>query len=209
MDFLHASLAPWRAFEMGRYRMTVFKKTMRLSAFAMAAALICGVSAGSARASVIYTLTASGSSGFGAATTFGFTYTAPAFITGDTLGVTPGTCSIGDGSAFTCNTMDFDVSTNQFAGTDDLLVFGSHQIGGSDSTGFLFFQAGAFGAAGVYSNSGYPQNTPGFGNFAQATLTVEVAAVPLPAALPLLAGGLGVLGLVARRRNRKGFGARA
>ena len=34
------------------------------------------------------------------------------------------------------------------------------------------------------------------------------AATPLPAALPLFAGGLGMIGLLARRRKRKAFGGR-
>ena len=36
-----------------------------------------------------------------------------------------------------------------------------------------------------------------------SSLTTNAAATPLPAALPLFAGGLGVIGLLARRRKRK------
>lgn len=185
--------------------------TSRLWLRALAVALPIVVGASNAKASVIYTLTGSGSDAFGTATTFGFTYTSPTFITSDTFGVTPDSCQIGDGSAFTCTTMDFDVSPNQFAvdhppGLDDYLSFGSHDIGtGSSGGGFLFFQAGAFGAVGIYSTVGYPMQTPDTGNFGQATLTVttDVSTVPLPAALPLLAGGIGAFGLVAFRGRRK------
>ena len=38
-------------------------------------------------------------------------------------------------------------------------------------------------------------------------ITTAVAATPLPAALPLFAGGLGMVGLLARRRKRKSLGA--
>ena len=88
----------------------------------------------------------------------------------------------------------------------------------------LFFQRGAVnwddpleiavgpGGTGLLSvvlndatfNWGFFGLTPGqkYGASIYAALTYEVAPVPLPAALPLLAGALGFLGLVGWRRKR-------
>ncbi len=42
-----------------------------------------------------------------------------------------------------------------------------------------------------------------FSNGQEVWAFSDVEATPLPAALPLFAGGLGVMGLLARRRTRK------
>jgi hypothetical protein len=42
-----------------------------------------------------------------------------------------------------------------------------------------------------------------WGEVADPTFTIQVAATPLPAALPLFAGGLGAMGLLGWRRKRK------
>jgi hypothetical protein len=43
----------------------------------------------------------------------------------------------------------------------------------------------------------------GFGNSADASVEGNLSATPLPAALPLYAAGIGVMGLLGRRRKRK------
>jgi hypothetical protein len=137
---------------------------------------------------------------------FGFTYRSPTFIAADRFGVTPNSCYFGSASSgYECSTMDFSVPPHSGlpGNVDDLLLFGFMSTDGSYSgDGRLFFQVGAFGAPGVYSNAGYPTHG-GAENFADATLTVTVSAVPLPATLPVLAGGLGVLGMLVHRGRRK------
>jgi hypothetical protein len=55
-------------------------------------------------------------------------------------------------------------------------------------------------ADGVF-NTGTNALTPGKANGAVVSVTATLAAVPVPASLPLAALGLGLLGLVARRRK--------
>jgi hypothetical protein len=57
--------------------------------------------------------------------------------------------------------------------------------------GGLFAQAGCFKCAAFHMGSGAP-------------IAAEVAATPLPAALPLFGAGLGMIGLLGWRRKRKG-----
>jgi hypothetical protein len=49
------------------------------------------------------------------------------------------------------------------------------------------------------------------GNYRGSSLSggVEVASTPLPAALPLFASGLGLMGFLAKRRKRQGAGIAA
>ena len=163
------------------------------------AAMLLGIASVPANATVVYTL--SGVDAFGIpGKNFGFSFTAANFITADAFGQVLDSCSIvGD----TCTTADFDVSTNQFGGLEDLIVF---KVDSSSSSGFLFFAQGALGAAGVYNSIGIPAGTPCcYGSFATAVLTVRdgtSGVVPLPAALPLLASGLGAFGLFGWRRKR-------
>jgi hypothetical protein len=61
----------------------------------------------------------------------------------------------------------------------------------SDNGGNGYFQLVASG------------NTTAYGNLAPTSVTVTVGSeVPLPTALPLFAGGLGMIGLLARRRRK-------
>ena len=53
----------------------------------------------------------------------------------------------------------------------------------------------------------FAQTTPGGSEASPIFDDVQVSTTPIPAALPLFAGGLGVLGLVARRRKRKAIPA--
>ena len=57
--------------------------------------------------------------------------------------------------------------------------------------------------ASTVLSGGTDENKQAFG---PALDNVSIAATPLPAALPLFAGGLGVIGLLARRRKRKAAG---
>ena len=54
----------------------------------------------------------------------------------------------------------------------------------------------------AYYNTQFNQRSTFEGN-----LQIDVSAIPLPAALPLFAGGLGVMGLIGRRRKQKTLAA--
>jgi hypothetical protein len=83
-------------------------------------------------------------------------------------------------------------------GNDNLLYFPSSSA--FDSQGLTFLDAYTFNLYCTAVNSCFVYG----GTFNPATFTVtEVTATPLPAALPLFAGGLGALGLLAWRRKRK------
>jgi hypothetical protein len=68
------------------------------------------------------------------------------------------------------------------------------------------FSKGAFQlSAGTYSITGIVRSSPhgsGAGAFQVSENPRQVSEVPIPAALPLLAGGLGLLGWIARRNRR-------
>jgi hypothetical protein len=183
------------------------------SSIAVAAVVAISAAMGSANAAVVYTLQTGlydpdgddGPIGMTASATF--TLTLPTFITSPLESVTLDSCSISGAAGYSCSTSTFYTKANPFGGTDDYIGFNSSTEDGG-GTGFLFFVSGALGAPGVYSNLGFPVNTPGFGNFAEATLTVSGGSeVPLPAALPLFATVLAGGGLVAWRRKRKAVAA--
>ena len=81
---------------------------------------------------------------------------------------------------------------------DDASLTGSPSLGvsGSETNYFIFCDFFVCGSRNIDS-----------GTLDVTSLTV--AATPLPAALPLFAGGLGMLGWVSRRRKRKGGDALA
>jgi hypothetical protein len=64
-------------------------------------------------------------------------------------------------------------------------------------------------AGGTFTLSGFEHQLSGFQSRSidGGSITTEIAATPLPAALPLFAGGLGVMGLLGWRRNRKNAAA--
>jgi hypothetical protein len=81
---------------------------------------------------------------------------------------------------------------------------GVDPVGGG--TGFFFFEAGAFLADGVYAATRDGLSGDGgsfYASAGDATLVVSgiTSSVPEPSTLSLLSLGLGVLGVVARRRR--------
>ena len=105
-----------------------------------------------------------------------------------------------------------------FASADNYLFPGAavpFQIDGSGiSFAVIPVPGSSLGTAvNIFSEKGFtidkldPQSGSGeaFGYFS----IVGVAATPLPAALPLFAGGLGMIGLLGRRKNRKPAATRA
>jgi hypothetical protein len=84
------------------------------------------------------------------------------------------------------------------------LIFGGIFSAGSPSTlNYLFFTK--LGSTGFYFDLNCPIGEGACGEDPVGNFTVEqVSAVPVPAALPLLASCLGALGLIGwRRKNRK------
>lgn len=173
----------------------------------MLAVAALAVAAGSANASVIYTLVGSAPADGGTipGQSFSATLTLPDFITSDLTGADWDSCLIGDGTLYECIAPTFEPALNGFGGNDDFIGFSYNDlVNGGGGTGFLFFEAGAFGAPGIYSNNGYPVATPGYGNFAPARLIVEGDGqpAPVPGSLPLLLLGLGSIGAALRRGRR-------
>lgn len=102
---------------------------------------------------------------------------------------------------------------SQFSGTGTLqyLVYGGPNI---DQEVYLYFppQGGslydaAFDESHVndYNCSGGVGDNCGYNLY--GTVTAAVATTPLPAALPLFAGGLGLIGFIGRRKKGKAFSA--
>jgi hypothetical protein len=123
------------------------------------------------------------------------------FITSDLNNVPVSGCTISN-SNWGCSTAIFEIgSPNRYGGADAFIEFDATTTG-IGFGGNLFFDVGALGAFGVYPVRS-PSDLSGFGSFAQGTLTVEATATPLPAALPLFAGGLGMISLLGARKRRK------
>ncbi len=116
-------------------------------------------------------------------------------------------------------------STSTYAGADNILYFPPAITGGNDTQDYVDFGGisflTAFGAfnLGGYSTGGAaisvlnwagldPGGYAGPGQPGSTTVNLIVTATdltsptPLPAALPLFAGGLGIIAMVSRRRKR-------
>lgn len=98
----------------------------------------------------------------------------------------------------------------------DNLIFPAPASPFLDNQGLVFSVGGTSGdpcpfPSGCYMNIFYSGGTPQYSllvsnagvNLVDFVLTAEVATTPVPAALPLLATGLGVVGWLARHRKRK------
>lgn len=137
-----------------------------------------------------------------------FTYLAQDFITSWQT-VLPDACSI-QNPAFACEKMEFQPTPTSFPASEgDFLSFGHVNVDGSGGGGgFYFFQPGAFGAVGFYSNANWPINNFQHpqccaGNAGPATLKVELvgSAVPEPATWAMMITGFGLAGAGLRRRR--------
>lgn len=186
--------------------------------FVIAALVIFGLAIPNlAKASVVYTLSGSGdfqfflsgSPGDPVVENFSFVFTTPTFITSNMANVAIPGCAI-SGGQFGCTGASFDIYPT-FTPTVPGIPAGGDIISLQFTTptgeagGALVFDAGAFGALGVYTTLAVIEHFPGqfAGSFANATLTITQSEVPLPAALPLFASILAGGGLIAWRRKRK------
>jgi len=115
-----------------------------------------------------------------------------------------------DGEGFRINSVPISANSAP-AGTDDF-SFLSADSGGGLADGRFFGIFGISTGSQLYSG---PESSPTFiigvytgtydiGIDPNATITVSATATPLPAALPMFAGGFGALGLLAWRRRSKG-----
>ncbi|WP_293374306.1 PEPxxWA-CTERM sorting domain-containing protein [Phenylobacterium sp. SCN 70-31] len=144
-----------------------------------------------------------------------FTLVTPGFITNGTF--TPDSCT-DDNAGYVCGQMEFDNFANQFNVGGDFLSLGYSYEDDNTAFGggaFYFFAPGAFGAAGTYTNVGWPINGQPisdepygccFGNAGFATLVVSgsptVGGVPEPGAWALMILGFGGVGATLRNRRR-------
>lgn len=107
------------------------------------------------------------------------------------------------GSAGSCGSPGL-VSVGGFGGGGS----GNGCYGGGGGGGYSGGDGGRVAGGGGSYNAGYAQMALAGVGYGHGSLTItydKMSVVPLPAALPLLAGGLGILGLAGwRRRERKG-----
>jgi hypothetical protein len=98
-----------------------------------------------------------------------------------------------------------------YEGADNYLFLNGYGFGTpqglTDGEGIAFETAGGqainitYAGGGVYNEYALLGNT--FSEGVRGDFSVSLAPTPLPAALPLFAGGLGMIGLVSRRKKRK------
>jgi opacity protein-like surface antigen len=137
-----------------------------------------------------------------------FDYSSASFVTSFS-NVTPSSCSI-SGTFYVCSaqqTLDPSASSFPPGVNADYIGFNVDNADLSGGgTGFYWFQLGALGAVGIYSNAGHPDPGSGYGNAGPATLTVRsdaIGAVPEPASWALMLGGFGLVGAAMRRRTQE------
>jgi hypothetical protein len=91
------------------------------------------------------------------------------------------------------------------AGSASFIGVPFNYVSGAVLSSSAVFAGASFASLGI---------TPGdylwsWGNSVNQTFSIDIASTPLPAALPLFATGLGLIGLLARRRKRKAAAALA
>jgi hypothetical protein len=160
-----------------------------------------------------------GLSGVTSANFNGFTLTVPASLrvveSNNLCGSSSNACALDNSirldadrvfDEFGVGTTAFGLVLRQFDPADNVQVT---VVGGSGTSVFNFSAAttlvGFFDAAGLtsvtFNNFG---SGPGAGNYTfDDVITSGPAVIPLPAGLPLLIGGLGALGIVARKRRQQ------
>jgi hypothetical protein len=132
------------------------------------------------------------------------------FILGsaDFFGTSPGsydslsqTIPTTPGDSYTISfNLNFDDNTNQ----GFIVDFGTSQLLNLLNTGtnkLYTFDVGASGSSTALDFLGY--NVPSNTFLSEVSVTQDEVATPVPAALPLFASGLGVMGLLGWRRRRK------
>ena len=128
------------------------------------------------------------------------------YFTDTTTGITLNTLNINLGSTFgflyNSTSGAFEVggtASGVFAvtnNTDDFQLFIANFLSGTPTISTFFYSQAS--NADIFD-----------ANAAASSVSVSLAATPLPAALPLFATGLGVMGFLARRRKRKAAAALA
>lgn len=120
-----------------------------------------------------------------------------------------GNCFDIDGSSTATMTFDFDVEsiTLIYGGNNGVMDISAFDAGAVLVDSFFQASTGNGQPAGPITLSGGGIRSlfwqdPGFGYSAIDNITITTADVPVPAALPLLAGALGLLGLLGFMRRR-------
>jgi hypothetical protein len=116
----------------------------------------------------------------------------------------------GSASSYVISTIDNVAADIDFSNWVSVWGSGDNLPGCSDAPdGCIVADNFAVSTGGLYANPGdtsaYVDDWalgPQFTNYA-----FEISSTPLPAALPLFAGGLGMIGLIAGRKKRKGVAA--
>ncbi len=116
-------------------------------------------------------------------------------------------------SAYSCDGVAFSADELVVGGTSD----GTALVQYSPATDDYVLQISNFTTSPVFTEMVYAQTSEGnYDNFTtpgvstgSVTVTPAVSSTPLPAALPLFACGLGVMGFLAKRRKRKNTAALA
>ena len=141
-----------------------------------------------------------------ATSTATWSFTAADFVT-SAADVVPDSCDSVNANFFCAATQRMEPYPTSFGNVGgDYIGLNLDTVDGG-GTGFYWFQPGAFGAVGIYSNAGWPDpfcndNGDCYGNAGVATLTVTMLgnAIPEPETWAMMIAGFGLMRAVSRRR---------